>query len=45
MAIQPPNRDLAFKTFEGRSMMRLNDLRTAGVTSVTLRRMQTPARS
>lgn len=40
MAIQPTNRDLAFKTFEGRSMMRLTDLRTAGVTSVTLRRMQ-----
>jgi predicted transcriptional regulator of viral defense system len=40
MAIQPTNRDLAFKTFEGRSMMRLKDLRAAGVTSVTLRRMQ-----
>lgn len=40
MAIQPTNRDLAFKTFKGRSMMRLSDLRTAGVTSVTLRRMQ-----
>jgi len=40
MAIQPTNRDLAFKTFEGRSMMRLSDLRAAGVTSVTLRRMQ-----
>lgn len=40
MAIQLTNRDLAFKTFEGRSMMRLTDLRTAGVTSVTLRRMQ-----
>lgn len=40
MAIQPTNRDLAFKTFKGRSMMRLTDLRTAGVTSVTLRRMQ-----
>lgn len=40
MAIQPTNRDLAFKTFEGRSMMRLTDLRTAGVTSVTLCRMQ-----
>ena len=40
MAIQPTNRDLAFKAFDGRSMMRLSDLRAAGVTSVTLRRMQ-----
>lgn len=40
MAIQPTNRELALKTFEGRSMMRLSDLRAAGVTSVTLRRMQ-----
>jgi predicted transcriptional regulator of viral defense system len=40
MAIQPTNRDLTFKTFKGRSMMRLADLRAAGVTSVTLRRMQ-----
>jgi predicted transcriptional regulator of viral defense system len=40
MTIQPTNRDLALKTFEGRSMMRLTDLRTAGVTSVTLRRLQ-----
>ncbi len=40
MMIQATNRDLAFKTFEGRSMMRLSDLRAAGVTSVTLRRMQ-----
>lgn len=39
MAIQPANRDLAFKTFEGRSMMRLTDLRTAGVTSVALHRI------
>lgn len=40
MAIPPTNRDLVFKTFEGRGMMRLTDLRAAGVTSVTLRRMQ-----
>lgn len=40
MAVRPTNRDLAFKTFEGRNMMRLADLRAAGVTSVTLRRMQ-----
>lgn len=40
MAVHPTNRDLAFKTFEGRSMMRLADLRAAGVTSVTLRRMK-----
>lgn len=40
MAVQPANRDLALKTFEGRSMMRLTDLRTAGVTGVTVSRMQ-----
>ena len=40
MVVRRTNRDLAFKTFDGRSMMRLADLRAAGVTSVTLRRMQ-----
>jgi len=38
--IAPSNRDLARKTLAERGMMRLADLRAAGVTAATIRRMQ-----
>lgn len=40
MTTTPSNRDLARKTLARRGMMRLADLRAAGVTAATMRRMQ-----